>query len=245
MVLLFAIVQVPAVLVTLPVIAYVFATEATTPAIIFSIWTLIAGLSDNLLKPLMLGRGLEVPMPVILIGVIGGMVADGLLGLFVGPVLLAVGYVLLMEWLRYDPVEGSPRPTIRYHDGVGLIHVIRLSDEAAFMRERDKCAYPRHPGKRPGHISQGATAPGPVLIGNAGAKRRVWARLRRIGGRIGLGPTDIAPLRQEQEAARRSPRMRWVGRIDHHWVILFGSCPSRHCRSCARAIECDRTGDLD
>ena len=102
-VLLFAIVQVPAVLVTLPVIAYVLATEATTPAIIFAIWTLIAGLSDNLLKPLMLGRGLEVPMPVILIGVIGGMVADGLLGLFVGPVLLAVGYVLLMEWLRYDP----------------------------------------------------------------------------------------------------------------------------------------------
>ena len=90
-------------LVTLPIIAYVFATEPTTPAIIFAIWTVIAGLSDNLLKPLMLGRGLEVPMPVILIGVIGGMVADGLLGLFVGPVLLAVGYVLLMEWLRYDP----------------------------------------------------------------------------------------------------------------------------------------------
>ena len=108
-VLLFAIVQVPAVLVTLPVIAYVLATEATTPAIIFSIWTVIAGLSDNLLKPLMLGRGLEVPMPVILIGVIGGMLADGLLGLFVGPVLLAVGYVLLMEWLRYDPVEGGPQ----------------------------------------------------------------------------------------------------------------------------------------
>ncbi len=104
-VLLFAIVQVPALLVTLPIIAYVLATEATTPAIIFSIWTIIAGLSDNLLKPLMLGRGLEIPMPVILIGVIGGMLADGLLGLFVGPVLLAVGYVLLIEWLRYAPLR--------------------------------------------------------------------------------------------------------------------------------------------
>ena len=104
--LLLAIVQVPAVLLTLPVIAYVLATEATTPAIIFSVWTLVAGLSDNVLKPLMLGRGLEVPMPVILIGVIGGMLADGLLGLFVGPVLLAVGYVLLMEWLRHDPGRG-------------------------------------------------------------------------------------------------------------------------------------------
>ena len=108
-VLLFAIVQVPALLVTLPIIAYVLATEATTPAIIFSIWTIIAGLSDNLLKPLMLGRGLEIPMPVILIGVIGGMLADGLLGLFVGPVLLAVGYVLLIEWLRYAPVERGPQ----------------------------------------------------------------------------------------------------------------------------------------
>ena len=58
---------------------------------------------DNVLKPMMLGRGLEVPMPIILVGVIGGMVVDGLLGLFVGPVLLAVGYVLLMEWLRYGP----------------------------------------------------------------------------------------------------------------------------------------------
>ncbi len=98
--LLLCIVQVPAVLVTLPIIAYVFATKAAQPAVIFLIWTFAAGLSDNILKPLMLGRGLEVPMPVILIGVIGGMIADGLLGLFVGPVVLAVGYVLLMEWMQ-------------------------------------------------------------------------------------------------------------------------------------------------
>ena len=107
--LLLAIVQVPAVLVTLPVMVYVLATEATTPAIIFLVWTLVAGLSDNVLKPLMLGRGLEVPMPLILVGVIGGMLVDGLLGLFVGPVLLAVGYVLLTECLRQDPVEGRPQ----------------------------------------------------------------------------------------------------------------------------------------
>jgi predicted PurR-regulated permease PerM len=98
--LLLCIVQVPAVLVTLPIIAYVLATQATQPAIIFLVWTLVAGLSDNILKPLLLGRGLEVPMPVILIGVIGGMIADGLLGLFVGPVVLGVGYVLLIEWMQ-------------------------------------------------------------------------------------------------------------------------------------------------
>ena len=48
-------------------------------------------------------------MPVILIGVLGGMIADGLLGLFVGPVILAVGYVLFMEWPRQQPVEGRPQ----------------------------------------------------------------------------------------------------------------------------------------
>jgi predicted PurR-regulated permease PerM len=106
--LLIAIVQVPVLLVTLPVIIYAFATEATTPAIIFTVWMVIAGLSDNVLKPLMLGRGLEVPMPVILIGVIGGMIVDGLVGLFIGPVVLGVGYVLLMEWLRQSPATAEP-----------------------------------------------------------------------------------------------------------------------------------------
>jgi predicted PurR-regulated permease PerM len=101
--LLLGIVQVPLILLTLPVVAYVFATESTQSAIIFMIWTVIVGLSDNILKPLLLGRGLEVPMPLILIGVIGGMLVDGLLGLFIGPVLLAVGYVLLIEWLRQHP----------------------------------------------------------------------------------------------------------------------------------------------
>ena len=91
-------------------------THDTVPAVIFLIWTLIAGLSDNALKPLMLGRGLEVPMPVILIGVIGGLLADGMLGLFVGPVVLAVGYVLFMEWVQLHPPpettgQGDDPPT--------------------------------------------------------------------------------------------------------------------------------------
>lgn len=102
---LLGIVQVPAVIVSLPVIAYVFMKEPLTPALIFGVWTFVAGLSDNFLKPLLLGRGLEVPMPVILIGVIGGMIADGLLGLFIGPVLLAVAYVLFMDWFRQQQVQ--------------------------------------------------------------------------------------------------------------------------------------------
>lgn len=114
--LLLGIMQVPLILLSLPVIVYVFATEATQPAIIFLIWNVVVGLSDNVLRPLLLGRGLEVPMPVILIGVLGGMLVDGLLGLFVGPVLLSVCYVLLHEWLPQHPVDGAlPADERRLH----------------------------------------------------------------------------------------------------------------------------------
>ncbi|WP_343234474.1 AI-2E family transporter [Microvirga terrestris] len=100
------IMQVQLILLTLPVVGYVFMTEPTRAAIIFLIWNVIVGLSDNILRPLMLGRGVEVPMLVILMGVLGGMIVDGLVGLFVGPVLLAVSYVLLLEWLRQHPAGG-------------------------------------------------------------------------------------------------------------------------------------------
>jgi predicted PurR-regulated permease PerM len=96
---LLGILQIPGIVVALPAIAWAWAHLDSTPAVIFTVWTLVAGLSDNVLKPLMLGRGAEVPMPVIFVGVIGGMLADGLVGLFVGPVLLAVGYVLFNDWL--------------------------------------------------------------------------------------------------------------------------------------------------
>lgn len=102
--LLLGIMQIPLILLTLPVVIYVFYSEATQPAVIFLIWSIVVGLSDNILRPLMLGRGLEVPMPIILIGVLGGMIVDGLLGIFVGPVLLAVSYVLLLDWLHQHQV---------------------------------------------------------------------------------------------------------------------------------------------
>lgn len=94
------VVQVPVILVTLPAIIWAFAAKTTTVAVIFLIWCIVAGLSDAVLKPLMIGHGLEVPMPVILLGVIGGVMAYGLVGLFIGAVLLAVGYVLFIEWLN-------------------------------------------------------------------------------------------------------------------------------------------------
>ena len=99
------VVQIPVIIVVLPAILYAFAVKSTTVAIIFTVWSLIGGLSDAVLKPLMIGHGLEVPMPIILLGVIGGVMAFGLVGLFIGAVVLAVGYVLFSEWVGAPATE--------------------------------------------------------------------------------------------------------------------------------------------
>jgi predicted PurR-regulated permease PerM len=106
-VLLIGIMQLPATLITIPVIIFVFVNEgASTATIVFAIYVFVAGLADNVLKPLLLGRGVDVPMPVVLIGALGGMVTNGIIGLFIGPVILAVGYQLFWQWVR-DPSQGG------------------------------------------------------------------------------------------------------------------------------------------
>jgi len=104
LILLLAIVQLPPLLVLAPIIIYVFSTASTTVAVIFMVWSLLVSMSDAFLKPLLLGRGVEVPMLIILIGAIGGMIHSGIIGLFVGAVVLALGYELFKAWLR----EGRP-----------------------------------------------------------------------------------------------------------------------------------------
>jgi len=110
------IVQIPVVLVTLPAIIYAFAVKSTTVAVLFTVWFIIAGLSDAVLKPMMIGHGLEVPMPVILLGVIGGVMTFGLVGLFIGAVVLAVGYVLFGEWVG-APAPGTERADLPAETG--------------------------------------------------------------------------------------------------------------------------------
>jgi predicted PurR-regulated permease PerM len=68
----------------------------------------VAGMADNVLKPLMLARGVDAPMPVILLGALGGMAAGGILGLFVGAVLLALGYQIFMGWVAANPEVKPP-----------------------------------------------------------------------------------------------------------------------------------------
>ncbi|WP_196804310.1 MULTISPECIES: AI-2E family transporter [unclassified Lysobacter] len=110
------ILQVPALLVSLPALAWLWMADdgsSTVFKVIFSAWFVVAGLADNVLKPLLLGRGVDAPMLVILIGAIGGMVTGGMAGLFLGAVLLAVGYQIFMQWVDRGVAEATvPAPVV-------------------------------------------------------------------------------------------------------------------------------------
>ena len=101
-ILVLAVAQLPPFIVLLPAILYAFSVSATTPAVIFTVWSVLVGMSDSILKPLLLGRGMDTPTLVILLGAIGGMMLFGILGLFVGAIMLALGYELFMNWLNKD-----------------------------------------------------------------------------------------------------------------------------------------------
>jgi len=96
------IIQLPALIILGPIIAYVFSYADPTSATIFAVYAVIVGASDGFLKPIFLGRGVDVPMLVILLGAIGGMMLSGVLGLFVGAVGLALTYKLFMAWVSGD-----------------------------------------------------------------------------------------------------------------------------------------------
>jgi len=96
------IIQLPAIIVLGPVIAYVYSYADPTSATVFAVYSVLVAVSDGVLKPIFLGRGVDVPMIVILLGAIGGMMLSGVLGLFVGAVGLALTYKLFMAWVSGD-----------------------------------------------------------------------------------------------------------------------------------------------
>jgi len=101
-ILVLAIAQLPPILILAPVSIYVFSEQTTTVAMVFLAWSILVSVSDMFLKPLLLGRGVDAPMLVILLGAIGGMIMSGIVGLFVGAVVLALGYSLLREWIMMN-----------------------------------------------------------------------------------------------------------------------------------------------
>ncbi len=116
-VLVLGIAQVPALIVTLPAIGYIWSSGdyGNAAAIVYTVLLFLSGMADNVLKPLMLGRGVDAPMPVILLGALGGMATAGILGMFVGATLLALGYQIFMSWVAANPdtAAGSGRVRIR------------------------------------------------------------------------------------------------------------------------------------
>jgi predicted PurR-regulated permease PerM len=108
-VLVLGIAQVPALIVTLPAIGYIWSSGdySTAAAIAYTVVLFLSGMADNVLKPLMLGRGVDAPMPVILLGALGGMAAAGILGMFVGATLLTLGYQIFMGWVAANPNAGQ------------------------------------------------------------------------------------------------------------------------------------------
>lgn len=105
LVMLVAIIQLPPILALLPVIFYIFSVDTTTTAVIFLIWCIIVSGSDAILKPMLLSRGSNIPMLVILLGALGGMAMSGIVGLFVGAVVLSLTYQLFTVWLDSESKE--------------------------------------------------------------------------------------------------------------------------------------------
>ena len=100
--LVLGVIQLGVVIVLIPVVIYLFSTADTVTAGGFPIWAILFAPVDNILKPILLGRGVDVPMLIIFVGAIGGFLSAGIIGLFTGAVVLALGYKLFLAWLAQD-----------------------------------------------------------------------------------------------------------------------------------------------
>ena len=101
-VLILGIIQIGPSLIVIPVIVWAWITMETTTALLFTAYMVPVNLLDNVLKPIIMARGLTTPMPVIFVGVLGGALSNGLIGLFIGPIVLAVAWDLLVTWVREE-----------------------------------------------------------------------------------------------------------------------------------------------
>ena len=112
--LVLGIAQVPALLVTVPVIGYIWMSGdyGTGAGVVYTVLLALAGMIDNVLKPLLLGRGVDAPMPVVLLGALGGLASTGILGMFIGATVLALGYQIFMAWVANNP-DMPKRPAER------------------------------------------------------------------------------------------------------------------------------------
>jgi len=109
-VMILTIVQIGAAIVLFPVIIWIWTDKDFTIALLLTLFLVLVGLLDNILKPLVMGRGLTTPTLVIFIGVIGGTLAHGIIGLFIGPIILSLAWELTVAWIRADRAKAESLP---------------------------------------------------------------------------------------------------------------------------------------
>jgi len=103
------IIQVGPIIVLLPATIWVFYNGSTGWGVFMAVWTVVVGMLDNVLRPVLIKRGADLPLLLIFAGVIGGLLGFGLVGIFVGPVILAVSYTLIDAWIETPPQSASLR----------------------------------------------------------------------------------------------------------------------------------------
>ena len=109
-VMILTIVQIGAAIVLLPVIIWIWIDKDFTTALLLTLFLGIVGIFDNIVKPLVMGRGLTTPTLVIFIGVVGGTLAHGIVGLFIGPIILSLAWELTVAWIRADRAGAASLP---------------------------------------------------------------------------------------------------------------------------------------
>jgi predicted PurR-regulated permease PerM len=105
--LLLGILQIGPSILFVPLVIWSWMATEPMHALLFTAYMIPVSLIDNVLRPFLMARGLTTPMPVIMAGVIGGMLAYGILGLFFGPVVLSVAWAVLVAWVQDDRVTGE------------------------------------------------------------------------------------------------------------------------------------------
>ncbi len=100
MILILCIAQLGPIIVLVPAVIWLYWTDQPLWGSVLLVWTLVVGTMDNVLRPVLIRRGADLPLLLIFAGVIGGLIAFGIVGLFVGPVVLAIAYTLLQQWMN-------------------------------------------------------------------------------------------------------------------------------------------------
>ena len=94
-----------------PIAIYVFSTHGIASSSAFAIWCGLVSAVDSFIKPVLMGRNVDIPMLVLLVGALGGLLLAGVMGLFLGAVVVALCYQLFMAWLYEQPAEGEEDET--------------------------------------------------------------------------------------------------------------------------------------